>query len=117
MVMMLKINLLIIIAIVSCFLPIGTESFAEEINIQFGKKVFYENLKLYFYDVEDSRYPSDVTCIWEGKILAMIRVSNSTHDIGGPKILDLYKNPLNPTLSVSKMWSHTQLVLKNQFMW
>ena len=94
--MMLKINLLIIIAIVSCLLPIGAESFAEEIKIPFGKIVFYENLRLYFYDVEDSRCPSDITCIWEGKILAMIQVSNSTHEIGGPQNIGFVQKSFEP---------------------
>ena len=60
-----------------------TESFAEEIKIKFDETVLYDNLKLYFYDIEDSRCPLDVTCIWEGKVSAMIHTSNETHKIGG----------------------------------
>ena len=66
-------------------IPILTASFAEELKIEFGERVSYEDLKLYFYDIEDSRYPSDVTCIWEGKVAAMIHISNQTHKIGGSK--------------------------------
>ena len=65
-------------------IPIIDISFAEELEIEFRETVSYENLKLYFYDVEDSRCPSDVTCIWEGKVSAMIHISNQTHKIGGP---------------------------------
>jgi hypothetical protein len=62
-----------------------SESFAEQITVKFGETVSYENLKFYFYDIEDSRCPSDVTCIWEGQVLAMIRISNATLDIGGSR--------------------------------
>ncbi|MEX0862330.1 hypothetical protein [Nitrosopumilus sp.] len=77
----MKTRLLIVIACVM-IIPI-TESFAEEIEIKFGETVLYENLNLYFYDIEDSRCPLDVTCIWEGKVVAMIHTSNQTHKIGG----------------------------------
>ena len=60
-----------------------SESFADEIKVKFGETVSYENLKFYFYDIEDSRCPSDVTCIWEGRVLTMTRISNATLDIGG----------------------------------
>jgi len=78
----MKTILLIISALT--VIPIMDISFAEELEIEFGKTISYENLKLYFYDVEDSRCPSDVTCIWEGKVSAMIHISNQTHKIGGP---------------------------------
>ena len=78
----MKTILLIILALT--VIPIIDISFAEELEIEFGKTISYENLKLYFYDVEDSRCPSDVTCIWEGKVSAMIHISNQTHKIGGP---------------------------------
>ena len=77
----MRTRLLIIFAI-AMIIPI-TESFAEEIEIKFGETVHYENLNLYFYDIEDSRCPLDVTCIWEGKVSAMIHTSNQTHKIGG----------------------------------
>jgi len=78
----MKTRLLIILAL--AVIPIMGTSFAEELEIEFGETVSYENLKLYFYDIEDSRCPSDVTCIWEGKVSAMIHISNQTHKIGGP---------------------------------
>lgn len=75
---------LIIIGIFTLVLiPVATKSFAEEIEIKFGETVLYENLNLYFYDIEDSRCPLDVTCVWEGKVSAMIHTSNQTHKIGG----------------------------------
>ena len=70
--------------LVLAVIPIMGISFAEELEIEFGETISYENLKLYFYDIEDSRCPSDVTCIWEGKVSAMIHISNQTHKIGGP---------------------------------
>lgn len=78
----MKTRLLVIFALV--MIPMVSESFAEELEIKFGETISYDNLKLYFYDVEDSRCPSDVTCIWEGKVVAMIHTSNDTHKIGGP---------------------------------
>jgi hypothetical protein len=77
----MKTRLLIIIAFVM-IIPI-TESFAEPIEIKFGETVLYDNLNLNFYDIEDSRCPLDVTCVWEGKVSAKIHTSNETHKIGG----------------------------------
>ncbi|MGY5149764.1 MAG: hypothetical protein ACW9W3_06850 [Candidatus Nitrosopumilus sp. bin_68KS] len=78
----MKTSLLILLVIL--MIPIS-ESFAEEIEIKFGETISYENLKFYFYDIEDSRCPSDVTCIWEGEVWAMIRYSNATLDVGGQR--------------------------------
>ena len=78
----MKTRLLIILAL--AIIPIMDISFAEELEIKFEETVSHDGLKLYFYDVEDSRCPSDVTCIWEGKVSAMIHISNQTHKIGGP---------------------------------
>ena len=78
----MKTRFLIIIAAL-VLVPMISESFAEQITVKFGETVSYENLKFYFYDIEDSRCPSDVTCVWEGQVFAMIRISNATHDIGG----------------------------------
>ena len=76
--------------------PAITESYAEEIEIKFGETIHYDNLKLYFYDIEDSRCPSDVACIWEGKVSAMIRISNDTHDIGGPQDIGFMQKSFVP---------------------
>jgi hypothetical protein len=78
----MKRGLLIILAL--AIILMMDVSFAEKLEIEFGETVSYENLKLYFYDIEDSRCPSDITCIWEGKVSAMIHISNQTHKIGGP---------------------------------
>lgn len=80
----MKTRILIIIAVL-VLAPMISESFAEQITVKFGETVSYESLKFYFYDIEDSRCPSDVTCIWEGKVSAMIRISNATLDIGGSR--------------------------------
>ncbi len=73
-----------------------SQSFADEITVPFGQTIVYEELKFYFYDIEDSRCPSDVTCIWEGQVLAMIRISNATIDIGGPKNIGFVSNAFPP---------------------
>ena len=36
-------------------------------EIEFDKTVQYKNLKIKFTEIEDSRCPSDVTCVWEGQ--------------------------------------------------
>ena len=74
----------------------------EEIKIPFGETVSLDNLKITFYDIEDSRCPSDVTCIWEGKVSAMIRVSNSTLDIGGPQPIGFVQKSFPPYLITLK---------------
>jgi hypothetical protein len=79
----LKMKTMLLILFALIMIPIATESFAEELEIEFGETVSHENLKLYFYDIEDSRCPSDVKCIWEGKVAVMIHISNQTHKIGG----------------------------------
>jgi len=67
-----------------------------EIKIPFGETVYLDGLKITFYDIEDSRCPSDVTCIWEGKVSAMIRVGNDTLDIGGPQPIGFVQNSFPP---------------------
>ena len=64
------------------------ESFADEtIEIKLGQKVQIDDLKLDFYDIEDSRCPSDLTCVWEGRVTAMIAIKNQTHQISGAFML------------------------------
>jgi len=73
-----------------------------EIKIPFGKTVSLDNLKITFYDIEDSRCPSDVTCIWEGKVSVMIRVSNGTLNIGGPQPIGFVQKSFQPYLITLK---------------
>ena len=48
------------------------------IEIGMGQKIQLDDLKLYFYDIEDSRCPLDVECVWEGQVTAMINLDNKT---------------------------------------
>ena len=60
------------------------ESFADEtIEMKLGQEIQFNDLNLNFYDVEDSRCPSDLTCIWEGEVTAMFAVKNQTHRVSG----------------------------------
>lgn len=71
------------------------------VEIPFEQTIQYEDLELYFYDVEDSRCPTDITCIWEGQVTAMIHVKNQTHKISGyftPNHTVNYITPYNVTL-------------------
>ena len=73
---------------VICFLVIIAstinESFADEtIEIKLGQQVQVDDLILNFGNIEDSRCPSDLTCVWEGKVTAMFAIKNQTHRISG----------------------------------
>ena len=58
------------------------ESFLDkQIKIVFGNTIHFDELELYFYDIEDSRCPLDVVCIWEGQVTVMIYVNNQTDKI------------------------------------
>ena len=60
------------------------ESFEDEvIEIKLGQEIQVNDLSLNFHDIEDSRCPSDLTCIWEGNVTAMIAIKNQTHRVSG----------------------------------
>jgi len=71
------------------------------VGIPFDQTFQYKDLELYFYDIEDSRCPLDVTCVWEGEVTVMIHVRNQTHKIAGyftPGYTISYITPYNVTL-------------------
>ncbi len=79
----MKTIFLIILSLV-IIAPVIDESSADEtIEIKLGQETQFNDLILNFHDVEDSRCPSDLTCIWEGEVTAMIVVKNQTHRISG----------------------------------
>lgn len=45
-------------------------SSAFAVEVELGETISYDELELSFYDIEDSRCPLDVTCIWEGEVIA-----------------------------------------------
>jgi len=56
------------------------ESFADKkIKLHLGQTINADDLKFTFYDVDDSRCPSDVTCVWAGQVTATVRIENQTH--------------------------------------
>ena len=61
-----------------CFVTVSS---AHAVELKMGEKIQHDLLDLLFYDVDDSRCPLDVTCIWEGKVTATILVQNQTHKI------------------------------------
>jgi hypothetical protein len=79
------------------------ESFLDrQVKIPFGNTIHFDDLELYFYDIEDSRCPLDVVCIWEGQVTAMILVKNQTDKISGhfmPGNTISYISPFNITLT------------------
>ena len=66
------------------------------IDLEFGKTFQHDDLKIKFYDIEDSRCPLDVSCVWEEKVTAMFMVSNQTHDIGGRISIDSTMDFITP---------------------
>ena len=57
-----------------------SESFADkQITIKLGQTIHADDLELSFYNIDDSRCLSDVTCVWEGQVTAMIHIQNQTH--------------------------------------
>ena len=79
----MKTYLMIIFSLV-IILSLINELFAEEtIEIRLGQEIQVDDLKLNFHDIEDSRCPSDLTCIWEGNVTAMIAIKNQTQRISG----------------------------------
>jgi len=75
---------------------------AETIQLNFGQTKQYEDLELRFYDIEDSRCPLDVTCVWEGQVLVMVNISNDTDSISArfaPGHTVSYIVPYNVTLT------------------
>ncbi len=58
-----------------------TVSSAHAVELRLGEKISQDGLELFFYDIEDSRCPLDMTCVWEGEVTAKITMQNQTHEI------------------------------------
>jgi hypothetical protein len=58
-----------------------TDGTFDTIELKINEKIIIGDIELYFYDIEDSRCPLDVTCVWEGKVTAMIQVQTQTEKI------------------------------------
>lgn len=72
------------------------------ITLKQDQTTTYRNLTFWFYDIEDSRCPSDVTCVWEGEVKVMIHIRNQTHKISAqftPNHSVTYIQPYNITLT------------------
>lgn len=55
-------------------------SSAHAVEVKLGETISHDGLELSFYDIEDSRCPLDVTCVWEGEVIARTLMQNQTHD-------------------------------------
>jgi hypothetical protein len=73
-----------------------TISSAHAIELKLGEKTNHDLLDLLFYDVDDSRCPLDVTCVWEGKVTATILVQNQTHKISKSFDIDSTLSAISP---------------------
>ena len=91
--------IIILVIVLSGYFPAIT---AETVQIKLGETIQYERLELRFYDIEDSRCPLDVTCVWEGQVLVMVNISNDTDSISAqftPGHTVSYIVPWNVTLT------------------
>jgi len=50
----------------------------EPFMIKLHQTLSIDNLDVEFSGIEDSRCPSDVTCIWEGRASVTLRIYNQT---------------------------------------
>ena len=86
--MKIRLFILCMFAVLILFGSIG-DSFAEKkIKLYLGQTKNAENLKFTFQNIEDSRCPSDVTCVWGGQVITTIQIQNQTHT----KTVDLAPN-------------------------
>ena len=51
----------------------------KKIKLHLGQTINVDDLKFTFSIVNDSRCPSDVTCVWAGQVNAMVHIENQTH--------------------------------------
>jgi len=79
-----------IVAFSVIFLILQPDAFGVENNpldFPIGLKIgetanINSELKITLLDIEDSRCPSDVVCIWQGTVLAKIQLEKGTQDLG-----------------------------------
>lgn len=79
-----------IVALSITLMILQQTAFAAEINfldLPIGLKIgetgyIDENLEMTLLDVEDSRCPSDVVCVWQGMVTAKIQLQKGTQDLG-----------------------------------
>lgn len=65
------------VLILSSFLD---ESFADKkIKLHIGQTISADDFKFTLHGVDDSRCPSDVTCVWGGQVTTTIQIQNQTH--------------------------------------
>ena len=70
-------------------------------QIKMNQSVHLEDLELTFGDIEDTRCPLDVNCIWEGDITVWMGIKNQTHRMSGgftPGYMFSYLTPYEITL-------------------
>lgn len=49
-------------------------------KIKLNQTVKFDSLKLKFSEIEDSRCPSDVTCVWEGQAIIILQINDTKQD-------------------------------------
>ena len=49
-------------------------------KIKLNQTVKFDYLKLKFSEIEDSRCPSDITCVWEGQAIITLQINDTKQD-------------------------------------
>ena len=76
----MKNKFLIISILVLILSGVSDESFADKkIKLHLGQTINVDDLKFTFSNVDDSRCPSDVTCVWAGQVNTIIHIENQIH--------------------------------------
>ena len=78
---------ILIAAAILVFQPTAFGETGKMLDLPIGLKIgdtanISSELKMTLLDVEDSRCPSDVYCVWEGTVTAKISLERGVHDLG-----------------------------------
>ena len=52
----------------------------KSLEIEFDKSIQFKDLKIKFIEIDDSRCPSDVTCVWEGQAKVSLQVIQDSEE-------------------------------------
>ena len=140
----MKTRLLILIIAFSFVVPhaFGQNELSENyqldvpFEIKMNQSVQFEDLELYFGDIEDTRCPLDLTCLWEGDVTVLLSIKNQTHRASGGftsdyvfsyitpyeiTLVDVQPHPISTektedyvaTINISKLEKHVEVNYKD----
>lgn len=71
-------SFLILIGTVGFSFALDSEKLDDPFVIKLHQTIYVDTLSVEFLKIEDSRCPSDVTCVWEGRASVILRIYNQT---------------------------------------